>query len=182
MKNLISIFTFLLLTIGVFGQKSGSALCSFNEKTSIENIQFLYEPFQYHDIVNNKQYMLSYDTAQDYRRLTRCGDIVKRNIYLFRLDGDTWNKASDIIKTDYRKVTSDCIGSFDYSYLSIRDVGELLNDKWIKKNNGVTKGYIKEIDNGIIEIRLLSFFTTDEDKRDYEHYGYRWETIQLTLK
>ena len=170
MKNLIGILTILLITAGVFGQQCGISLSEFasNPATIVKptfNISQGYLDLNTYSFWEDGDlFILSYDPDEEFRDNNIIwGEGKKtRNIFLYRLDGDKWVKASNLVKTD----SFDSDGNYDYYYPKRRDLNELIE--------GIGYSEIERLgDKGIIIMKVLSFYGNQDDKI-YEH---RWDGI-----
>jgi len=176
MKKIIGLLTILLFTTGVFGQGGGAVLCDFYQPSTIGDVRFntsqgYLDSCTYSFWEDDKLYTLSYDSELDASvswLLRGDNDSLVRHIYLFRLDGDTWHKASNLIKTDYNKVT-DGVQSYDYYFKERRDLNGLIK--------GIGKSYVKK-HNDIVYIRLLNFYDLNA-RDDNNGFYYRWDGIIL---
>lgn len=174
MKKLIGLFMVLLITSNVLAQTVGADLGEF----------FPYKYFEYsltyRFTKNDKEYAVAYEMiprdSMGMKRTYLLGsnDILKRNLYLYRNDGDKWTIVSDIIKVDYWKIENG-IQSYDYycdnPQSSIErkcDLNELLGD---------IGGYSSiELNEEILKIRMLNFcgiVGVDDE------YNCRWDIISL---
>ena len=181
MKKLIGLLVILLVTCNVFGQRCGNELCGFDDPPVINEIKRLIVKCQemgwhiedflnertYSFNVDNKLYVLSYDTTTNYKRyLTYLegvrGDIVERNIYLYCLDNGKWSIVSDLVKTDYMKCDDKGNTAYDFYYPDRVDLTGAIHIK-----NGLSNGYVKKLSNGNVEILLLSFTLVNENQYDY---------------
>ena len=192
MKKIIGLLVILMFGVNAFGQFAGNVLCDFfDEKPTvikvIDEIKNWGYSNQYMDLytysfkVDNKIYVLSYDTSSSWNRyLTyvkgKRGDVIERNVYLFCVENNTWSLASDIIKTDFRKVDDQGIASYDYYYPKRKNFSDVIRNV----KNGVGNGYVKKLDDGSVQILLISFTCSNNNSSDSKYYDYRWDIFILT--
>ncbi len=176
MKRILAVIMILMLSKGIYAQYGG-ALDNFDERplyvhiTEIINKDYGgYLPtgdktflaylergtFSFFD--GGKLFVLSYEwdavydeVLKDNRLHFKFGEVKERSIYLFRLDGKRWVKASKPLKTDFYAMDINNIYSYDYYYPYKDGFGEN------PKNNG----YIKKMANGYVEIQLTSLRISD---------------------
>lgn len=177
MKKIIGLLGILLITITIFGQKGGAIICRFGNKSIIIGEEF--KLFQHNKMYietiiysfreNGHLYVMSYDTIESIDDMFLYGshDIRKRSVLIYRLDDDGWHSASDIIKTDFWKV-SNGIQSYNYHYPKRKDLSDLID--------GIGNSYIKKLDDGVIEFNLLNFYGSENDEVNWKYY---WEVILL---
>ena len=158
----------LLLATGVFGQRGGGGMCEFFQPARIDRDVKWFNPTQTYSFeINGKTYMLSYDTSKEYLNFGKTGnEVEKRNVYLHRLDNDGWKIASTVVKTDYW--CTDENRAYDMYYQNMADLSELID--------GIGTPYVNRLENGIVKIRLLSFYSNE---RADQGFNYRWDEIVL---
>lgn len=150
MKKIILILSILLVTASAFCQGTRPGTTPGNAYDYIE-----YAPeyslkksriFTYSFEQNQKFYMISYDTCKNCSFSGVYGDkVVTRNLYLFRLDGVTWVRASNVIQTDTRiKNGSQIITN---AYLPV----------YMGSDRPEIKGSVKILSNGIVQVKLVCF-------------------------
>lgn len=166
MKKITGLLLVLLFTTSVFGQLGGASICEFFNTPFTErhhhpqnrDVRFSFE-------ANGKTYMLSYDVNDyKYTNFSRCPErIVKRYVYLHRLDNDGWKIASGIVKTDFwNKDTR----AYDYHNDTRYDLTELIND--------TTQASVEVLDNGMVKMKFISFYGEyDMDRR----WNYHWHDV-----
>lgn len=174
MKKLIGLLTILMLTTTVFGQTRGADLGEF--------FPFKYFEYSltYRFTENNKEYAIAYEaiprTSMGTAKtsLLNSNDIIERNLYLYRNDGDKWTIVSNIIKTDYWKVV-DGVQSYDYYVENPANTNSDIN-----KLIGDIGGYSSiEPKKGFLAIRMLNFYGVVGVDAPY---NYRWTNIRLFRK
>ncbi len=123
----------------------------------------------YSFFLNEKLYMLSYDTCSNcYSSFFSVGKPIKRGIYLFRLDKDTWTKVCyEPLQIDYYGLDS----SIDepnvpqhntwssYCYVPVKNITDDYNNDKSLKN-----GSVKVSSNGEVTIILVNRKWRYDDK------------------
>jgi len=165
MKKLILLFAILLFATGVEAQ-SVNSFCDF-----LTYRHFKYSQ-TYYLTVEDVQYAIAYDSIKGRTGLYDIDyDILERDLYLYRKDGNKWTIVSDVIKTDYWKIENG-VESYDYykeNQEGSSDLKDLLGD---------IGGYsfIKLTKEGHIYIRMLNFYGVDGVDEVSNH---RWIGIIL---
>lgn len=169
MKKIITLLAILLISTGLFAQ--GNILTGFGRRAEIKKLKEnpTYLNPNYLDLCtlsfteDNKLYLLSYPpNSLDVRPLNRGSDIVERNIYLYSIDDDGYEIVSDIILTDFRKIT-DGVQSYANSRLTRRPYHDLVAK--------VTKR-----DDGSVSIGFPCFIWTEGD---IYRWKYTWVNVNL---
>lgn len=159
-----------MLSVSAFGQTEGADLGEFFP------FKYFEHSLTYRFTENNKEYAIAYEaiprTSMESQKtsLFNSNDIIERNLYLYRNDGDKWTIVSNVIKTDYWKVVD---GVQSYSYYAENqpntnsDLNKLIGDI----------GYSSiEPQKGFLAIRMLNFYgVVGVDVP----YNYRWIDIRL---
>ena len=185
MKKIIGLIGILLLTANSFGQISGQQLCWFREKATVLRVvnqleqwgyanQYL-DIYAYSFVIDNKIYVLSYDTTSPTYVKKNGYSILERNVYLFCIENNTWKPASDVVKTDFYRVDSQGIASYEYYYPTRVNFSEVVRNV----KDGVSNGYVMKLDDGSVQILLVSF-TCSNQNQNYSNYDYRWDIFTLT--
>jgi len=166
MKKIIGIITILLITSSVFGQRTGGGICEFFNKPFTERYQFFSPNITFSFKTNGKTFMLSYDVdCKVHNNYSTSPDVlVKRNIYLHRLDDDGWKIASDLVKTDYWNTDEE--RAYDMYLDTRRDLTELIGD--------TTQASVEVYDNGMVKMKFLSFYSY---KRADNKWHWRWDEV-----
>ena len=189
MKKFIGLLIIVLFTANLFGQKQHLQLSRFRTYPSYIDVdetrvwcaqkggdlnEYLKTRTYSFYGENGKLYLISYADTLNIQNfpVLHYGEKIERNLYLLRYDNGKWNVASDIIQTDYNGCTSNGEASYSYTYLSKTDIKDLLYVK-----NGVSNGYVKKLDNGNVEIRLLIIISDNGHDDDYY-----WKTWRFTPK
>lgn len=156
----------LSLTTNVFGQRTGGGICEFFNKPFTERCQFFSPNITFSFEANGKTFMLSYDVdCKVHNNYSTSPDVlIKRNIYLHRLDDDGWKIASDLVKTDYWN--SDEERAYDMYYNTRYDLSELIGD--------TTQASVEVYDNGTVKMKFLSFYSY---KREDRKWYWRWDVV-----
>lgn len=151
MKKTIFIVIGLILSPLVFSQVEGY-LPVFRQISLIENKENVWKVSENRAFeANGKTYVLAYEplnlpiVGSTYRAIVR-----DKYLYLFCLDGETWSKASPMIRHDYfhwHEMPNG--GSYPDSLRAL--------DANINKYNGKCYGTIKIDSKGIVAIELLSW-------------------------
>jgi hypothetical protein len=172
MKRLTILFGILLITSNLFAQLFGGAFNYFYEKPAKDAItigDLKANGFQdylnnrtYSFFANDKLYMLSYEdmefTQKQLMEYPKMGDIIKRKLYLYRLDADGWVIACDKpVMTAYVDHTS------YISYFSRRTAKDNSDD--ISEFRGTAKnGSVTIAADGTVTIILVCHTSIDLNK------------------
>lgn len=193
MKNVV-IFLVLFNILNVIGQDKGREDKGIRTGLSLGCLlknEFFEISLTHQFTYDGKEYALGYDSiprnlfdersAIDYSKrdnnnnrteLYGKNDIISKNLYLYRHDRDKWVIVSDIIRTDYWKI-SNWIKSYE----------TYVNNVKYQQNGAENRGkntylpFVEISDNELL-FRLLIFYgTMGKD----DPYMYRWEIIKLKL-
>ena len=163
MKKLIGLFAILFITTGVFGQ------ISFDVTELLPQSHFKYS-LKSKFVEDGKQYAIAYDSVWIE---TSFNPHLKKDIYLWRKDGNKWTIASDVLRTDYVKYEN---GVKIYVCWVDNDSSSIERNCDLNLLFGDIGGYsyVESID-GLLCIRILSFSgIIGNDK-----YDYQWSRIWL---
>jgi len=165
MKRITGILIVLLLTSNVFGQVGGATLCEFFNVPFTERCQWFSPSEIFSFKANGKTFMLSYDVdCKVHTNYSSHPDIiVKRNVYLHRLDDDGWKIASGLVKTDFWDTDT---RANDMYYDTRHDLSELIGD--------TTQASVEVYDNGMVKMKFLSFYAKDRNDNSWNH---RWDGV-----
>lgn len=145
MKKLIGLLTFLFITTGVFGQIS-YRVTEFSPQRYFK--YSLRSEFTY----NEKEYALAYDSVWIE---TSFNPYKKKDVYLWRKDGNKWTIVSDALRTDYVKEEN---GEFYYHCWVDNPRSRIENNSDLNLLFGDTIDYSSiETRNEMIIIEMLSF-------------------------
>jgi len=177
MKNLmrlIAILLVLFLGAAVFGQKAGMSKSCFADPSTLE-AQVFNTSQEYLDLCTysfwceGNLYVLSYelDPSKSYldNNILIGKETKRRNVYLYRQDGDNWVKASELVKTDFYSST----GGYDHFYPSRREalpgMGRHSEIEVLSERKATIKvlSFYGNHDDGIYESRWDTFLFTDYD-------------------
>ncbi len=122
------------------------------------NVTYLRFNSTYSFILNNKKYVISYDSSSYDNTGFLVGEKKIRRIYLFcqtDTQHNVWTKVSDVIFSDYKEKINDEDIAFDIYYAGVND------------EKG---GYVKIINENSVEICMVRHYRLTKYKQNYEPY------------
>jgi len=185
MKKIIGLLVITMFSVTMFGQTSG-VYGVFEEesqhlgmqrkihKAGVTDISKWVQDYEF--VANDKQYIVSYEPCESCGERIERGKTQYRAVNLYRWDLTQFNIAIDKpLRIDYYKRNENNIVSRD-AYFP-QDYG---GSNGVVENSICSKenmGYIKKLENGVIEIKLTVYSSTDI----YDHHSktYYSETIYL---